>query len=301
MTEVRGDTAALEEDVWGDTGVDESILDGLDEEAEPGEEVVEDEEPEGEEAGEPEAEPEPTGEPREGTDSVLARLREQDPEAARVLSEMQRAMSQSINGYRDLQQQVLDLRERLIAQDEEAEPGEEPGAEAELPEGVTEESLEMFRQIADHLGYVPREELTEREQEQQADSYVQEQLRQGVETYGEDFGTVEPDGTVVLNDAVADRLERQLERLQDPKAGVTPLDLWKIEMFDTLLKDAGQGTQTKARARAPKARGVRQSAVRRRSAAGKRRVRIYDEERGDSTDDVLDRAWVLAKQNLMGA
>ena len=127
--------------------------------------------------------------PREGTDVVLARLDESDPAAAEALRGMQRRMSQNNNEWHDLRTEVLGLREQMLAQREQAVQQPEPVQEEEpLPEGVTEQNMEIFKAMADRLGYIPREELDQREQakaqEQTAENAVNADLKAGVDMYG---------------------------------------------------------------------------------------------------------------------
>ena len=141
---------------------------------------------------------------QEGTDTVLARLDESDPAAAQAVRGMQRRMSQNNNEWHELRSEVLNLREQMISTREEntaqpvAHQEEEP-----LPEGVTEQNMEIFKAMADRLGYLPREELVQREesraQEQSAESAVNSDLQAGVDMYGEQFGSMDGAGNFTLN------------------------------------------------------------------------------------------------------
>lgn len=227
-----------------------------------------------------------------GTDQVLERLRKTDPEAARVVGEMQRKMSQNINEWTDLRSEVLSLREQLLSRLEGNEEETDIPREHPLPEGVTPEHIELFKTMADHLGYVPRSELQERDREDSATSYVQSDLRRAVEEFGEEFGTVGRDGSVVLNPAIQERLNARLTALSDPKRGVTPRDLF-------LLEFGGRASRTPSRRRDAGGTSSKPSGnVVRRSTGGGGRVRIYDPKRGDSRDDVFERAAALAKREL---
>jgi hypothetical protein len=159
-----------QEQEWGDDGLEEDVLDGLEEE-----ELYEEPAPDA-----------PLSQARrEGTDEVVSRLRQSDPEAARIVSDMQRKMHQNINEWNTLRSEVLGLREQLIAQREGSVGGEASAEQQEmtLPDGVTEQHLDMFRSMADHLGYLPRTELEGREADAQAQRYVNENLAQAYERY----------------------------------------------------------------------------------------------------------------------
>ena len=238
--------------------------------------------------------------PREGTDVVLARLDESDPAAAEALRGMQRRMSQNNNEWHDLRTEVLGLREQMLAQREQAVQQPEPVREEEpLPEGVTEQNMEIFKAMADRLGYIPREELDQREQakaqEQTAENAVNADLKAGIDMYGDQFGTMDEGGNFVLNPGIQRRLDRRMQQLQDPSRGVTPLDLFRMEFPEargargrTTLND-GVNTGSSNR---PSPNVVRRTGA---STPGSG----VDIRAGEaSPEDVMDRAWALARREL---
>ena len=237
---------------------------------------------------------------REGTDVVLARLDESDPAAAEALRGMQRRMSQNNNEWHDLRTEVLGLREQMLAQREQAVQQPEPVREEEpLPDGVTEQNMEIFKAMADRLGYIPREELDQREQakaqEQTAENAVNADLKAGVDMYGDQFGTMDEGGNFVLNPGIQRRLDRRMQQLQDPSRGVTPLDLFRMEFPEargargrTTLND-GVNTGSSNR---PSPNVVRRTGA---STPGSG----VDIRAGEaSPEDVMDRAWALARREL---
>ena len=234
----------------------------------------------------------------EGTDVVLRRLESRDPGAAALMREMQSRMSRNINEWNTLRADVLDLREELLAQRAEksaAAATTEEDMRIGLPEGVTEEHLNLFRAMADHLGYVPKEELERRDIEGTSASYVQQELQRGVDLYGEDFGTVNSNGQVGLSPEVQERLRDRLATLEDPNRGLTPLDLFRLEFPELAIQRSKRSTAEEHLQRGPKReRGT----VIRRSFSGNNPVAIYDPKRGDSSDDVFERAYSLARREL---
>ena len=237
---------------------------------------------------------------REGTDVVLARLDESDPAAAEALRGMQRRMSQNNNEWHDLRTEVLGLREQMLARREQAVQQPEPVREEEpLPEGVTEQNMEIFKAMADRLGYIPREELDQREQakaqEQTAENAVNADLKAGIDMYGDQFGTMDEGGNFVLNPGIQRRLDRRMQQLQDPSRGVTPLDLFRMEFPEargargrTTLND-GVNTGSSNR---PSPNVVRRTGA---STPGSG----VDIRAGEaSPEDVMDRAWALARREL---
>jgi len=281
---------------WGDVD-DSGVLDGL--------ETAGMEEPEPEsQADAPVPQMRVDEGRRQGTDEVLARLRQSDPEAARIMSGMQRQMHQNINEWNDLKSEVLGLREQMLSQREQGqapEQDEELVDEQTLPEGVSEQHLEMFRAMADHLGYIPRQELDERAQEVQSRNYIQQNLDDAYDQFGEQFGSVDNDGNVRIHPEVQDRLRARLEQLQDPTTGITPLDLYRLEYGDQAPVQQEQEQEEVQPEPPPQQRRPSPSAtVRRSSRGGVPSVRIYDPNRNDSAEDVFERAWALGKRQLTG-
>ena len=236
---------------------------------------------------------------QEGTDVVLARLDESDPAAAQAVRGMQRRMSQNNNEWHELRSEVLNLREQMISAREEntAQPVA-PQEEEPLPEGVTEQNMEIFKAMADRLGYLPREELVQREesraQEQSAESAVNSDLQAGVDMYGEQFGSMDGSGNFTLNPSIQRRLDNRMQSLQDPSRGVTPLDLFRME-----FPEAGGARRTSAiRGNSPNIENRPSPNVVRRSGASTPGSGVDIRAGEASPEDVLERAWALARREL---
>ena len=279
---------SAESSEWGDAN-DDGVLDGLEveEEVAPDAPVSQVRVDEGR---------------REGTDEVLSRLRTSDPEAARIMSGMQRQMHQNINEWNQLKGGVLGLREQMINQRETGQvnnnQNEEQAEQSGLPDGVSDEHLEMFRAMADHLGYLPRQELEQKAQRHASRANIQQNLVDAYEQYGDQFGELDESGGVRMHPEVQERLRNRLQRLQDPTGGITPLDLYRLE-----FGAQAPPPQQEQRQQAPVQRQTRPSpsaTVRRSSRGGNPRVRIYDPNRNDSAEDVFERAWALGKRQLTG-
>ena len=236
---------------------------------------------------------------QEGTDTVLARLDDSDPAAAQAVRGMQRRMSQNNNEWHELRSEVLNLREQMISTREEntAQPVA-PQEEEPLPEGVTEQNMEIFKAMADRLGYLPREELVQREesraQEQSAESAVNSDLQAGVDMYGEQFGSMDGAGNFTLNPSIQRRLDSRMQSLQDPSRGVTPLDLFRME-----FPEAGGARRTSAlRGNSPNIENRPSPNVVRRSGASTPGSGVDIRAGQASPEDVLERAWALARREL---
>jgi hypothetical protein len=205
-----------------------------------------------------------------------------------------------------LQENNEALRELVLSLKSAREPVGEAQPEGEsaptLPEGVSEENVAMFKALAEHLGYVPRSELEQRELEAQADTYATNAMRQAVEDFGENFGAVDAQGNVVVKPEVQQRLRSRFQALRDPKQGITLRDLFILEHAEDILagkiapparrEAAPQALRTPTRPKAPP--------VLRRSAApgAVSATSLYDPKRGDSAEDVIDRSFALAKAQL---
>tara|TARA_R110000764_G_C11010086_1_gene383118 strand:+ start:927 stop:1793 length:867 start_codon:yes stop_codon:yes gene_type:complete len=236
---------------------------------------------------------------QEGTDTVLARLDDSDPAAAQTVRGMQRRMSQNNNEWHELRSEVLNLREQMISTREEntAQPVA-PQEEEPLPEGVTEQNMEIFKAMADRLGYLPREELVQREesraQEQSAETAVNSDLQAGVDMYGEQFGSMDGAGNFTLNPSIQRRLDSRMQSLQDPSRGVTPLDLFRME-----FPEAGGARRTSAlRGNSPNIENRPSPNVVRRSGASTPGSGVDIRAGQASPEDVLERAWALARREL---
>ena len=236
---------------------------------------------------------------REGTDTVLARLDESDPAAAEAVRGMQRRMSQNNNEWHELRSEVLNLREQMIStREENAQQPVAPQEEEPLPEGVTEQNMEIFKAMADRLGYLPREELVQREenraQEQSAENAVNADLQAGVDMYGEQFGTMDSAGNFTLNPSIQRRLDSRMQALQDPSRGVTPLALFRMEFPEA----GGARRRSALRENSPNIESRPSPNVVRRSGASTPGSGVDIRAGAASPEDVLDRAWALARREL---
>ena len=260
----------------------ESVLDQMEQ---PGEDAGDEEQPAGRETAR-----------HEGTDVVLERLEQDDPEAARVMRGMQQNMSRMQNEWNDLRSQTIDTLMELERLREGGAPAEEAGQPEGLPEGVTPEHLDMFRKMADHFGYVPREELEDRAVEQEMDTHALTAMQRGVELYGDSFGTKGETGEIQVNPEVREELASLLERMEDPKRGITLLDLYQLRYGPPAAqqqrRSPAQGAPQTAQPQRPR------SGVARRSTGGGQQLKIYDPKRGDTPDMAFDRAWALARKEL---
>lgn len=227
------------------------------------------------------------------TDKFMDWLDDTNPEGAATARAMQREMSRNINDTNALRSDILDVREQMLDYmgGENSSSGETNEEDAyALPEGVTEEHVEMFNKLADHLGFVPKSALEAEGAEVAATDYTQSAMQEGVELYGDNFGTVDEDGEVTLNPEIQARLDKRLDSLQDPTRGVTPLDIFRLE-FPGLGAPADSRSARTTSQRRPSRPGV----VRRTTGTGRSPVKIFDPAKNEDPSLILDRAWALAK------
>ena len=231
---------------------------------------------------------------RLGSDEVLAELEKVNPAAAENYRDMQRQMSKGFNTVNTLQETVRQLQERIDGignGDGEEEEAETP----ELPEGITEEGLQQFLQLAKAVGLLSSDDLEERDRGNAANDRASQALRQGVEEFGSDFGTVDDEGNIVLNPDTKARLDARLELLTDPSKGITPYDLFRLEFPDAGVRRSDGENQT----RKALARKSNQSETVRRTLPSRSKLKI---RKGDSSnedpEDVFNRAWAASKRNL---
>lgn len=233
---------------------------------------------------------------RPGTDVIKEYLREHYPEALEVVRGMEATVSKNINETKQLQQQLIDALEEI--RDIRSKPAEKETPEPHQDRLYNEDQMALVRQILEDVGVLTKEEMAQREAETESSSYVKAALKQGVEEYGEAFGSIDEEGNVVLTDEVKEAIQPILDRIENK--GVTPLDLAKIAGLSLPKKEA----KTEAPRPAKKtASSLRKANVVSRTAGipGKTKVKLYDRARGDSGDEVFDRAWLLANQELTGS
>jgi hypothetical protein len=292
---------------WGEPDVGEEVLDldideGDDEEEdeEDGEEgLAEDEEEDEEEEG--------SEERRLSTDEVIAHLEQVDGsgEAASLVRGMRAKMMQNINEFNTLKGEMLDIREEMLnMRGGNAEPA--PSTEGEetavrkLPQGITQENIDVFKDIATHLGWKGPEEQAAEDASTSANQFSLAQAKAAVEEFGESFGALDEDGSVVINPEVQAALNKKLEELQDPSKGVTPRDLF-------LMLNPGAGGQSRRNSRG-RQRGGRRPAARnerptrgnvlRRTTSRSGSVKVRSEKGNDDPGDVFDRCFNKAKFQL---
>ena len=294
-------------DEWGEPDVGEEVLDlDIEDEDDPDEEdnEYEDEDLEDEE-GEEDFEDEDDEGRNLSTDEIISYLEEVDDsgQASRAVRGMRAKMMQNINEFNTLKGDMLSIREEMLnLREDGAAPaeagGEDDSTAGDLPQGVTQENIEVFQDIARHLGWQDPDEQEAAAASTAADEYSLDEMRAGVEEFGESFGVVSEDGeSVVLNPRVQARLDRKLAELQDPSKGVTPRDLFKL-----ISRGAGR---PRSQQRGRRSRGndteMRQNTkgnVLRRTTSRSTGIKVRSDHGNDDPSDVFNRCFVSAKSQL---
>lgn len=234
-----------------------------------------------------------------GTEDVIERLDTEWPAGADAVRSVLRQMGRNQNEFNELKGQMLDVRQQLVDRLEAAaaESESEPAPEVELPEGVTQDHMDRFLAIGKALGFELKSERQELDAAGAADGYAGDALKAGVEEYGEAFGTIDEAGDVVLNSDVKARLDQRLEKLRDPTQGITALDLFRLEFPGAASQESEPAKEEPSKPAPRKVPGPKARVVR-RSSGGTKPLNIYDPDRGDTPDDVIDRAWALSRKEL---
>lgn len=244
---------------------------------------------------------------RPGTDVIKKYLEENYPEAADVVARMESTVSRNVNETKELQGDLIEaLREVEQLRDQLRSGGSPKGKSGEKQEQqkeriYTDDQLDLVREILRDEGVVLKSELTAKEEADKQTSYVAQALKQGVEEYGEAFGSIDDEGNVTITDEVREQLGPILERLETQ--GVTPLDLVKIAGLTPKQRaEAGDDTEEapKQKRQARNAETLRKSRVVKRTggAAARATPQLFDKSKGDTSDTVFEKSWALARAEL---
>jgi|TARA_R100001530_G_scaffold88287_4_gene61503 hypothetical protein len=180
------------------------------------------------------------------------------------------------------------------------QPRSEPDPNDPLT-NVSPHQWELFNRMLEQQGIPNRAELDAREVEENQKDYVSEDIDQGIEQWGDQFGHRGPDGNFVYNAEIHDAMQEEFNRLYDPSRGPTARDLYRLVNFDQMIQSAesrgretGQSEQSNGAARRVNEaiRGV----VERTSASSVNPVPlIYDREKDRRNSGQIDLDTVVAR------
>jgi hypothetical protein len=165
-----------------------------------------------------------------------------------------------------------------------AAPTEEPAEKI-----YTDDQKDVVSAVLRDAGVVTGDELETKNAEAETGRLVADALRQGVEEYGEAFGTISPSGTVTINPDLRENLRPIMDRVDEH--GVTPLDLVKI---------MGMALPEKEAAPSPVGRSNinRANVISRSAGSPNRNVRPDIRSKNGDWESTLDKAFALAQQDV---
>jgi hypothetical protein len=234
---------------------------------------------------------------RPGIDEILNHLETTMPGATDVVRGMQSETNRVINR--------LDTMERRM--DEESAARAMPGPEvAEEDEEVSEfepseAQLRLIERAAGRLGLVRQDKLDADEAADEQASYVTNALQEGVERYGDSFGTDDGEGNITLNPELQEKIDPVMDRVKT--RGLTPLDL--AVLAGTITPEEAEEQRTRDDAEdlgRGRGRGGRPS--RRTNTVGRSLPRTRTQpdlragDNGDDPDTVFDRAWQRGRSRV---
>ena len=228
---------------------------------------------------------------RAGRDQVLRFLEENAdnlPGGAATFRDLQRNVTDLGQRNSDTQARRESIESRLGGSEgtpEERNPDDARGLhQRQLLDRLRPEQRAMLEAFAEVNGFVRADDVEAAETERLSDEFTSQSIQEGIDLYGGDFGTME-DGRFMWNPDIKEEARAVLERITSDDTGITPTDLFAI------LKARSGGAINKADAyRQRITRGVNANTIS-RSAPNSTRSNInYNRERGDTLEDVTDRA-----------
>jgi len=227
------------------------------------------------------------------------------PGALELFKHMQRTMSEQGNSNKTLEDRLATLEGSVpTAPVVEAEPTPEELERNKLLSKVSPQQRKIVELLIEQGGYVKQSDMESKEVEQALDGLFVDDVKSGLETFGEDFGTA-PNGDVTStqdfewNPEIKDKASGLFDQMTSDDHGITPQQLYKLVRFDDLIAKAKEDGRREAGG--GNAERAARFGVSTNSTPGDMRSNsIYN--KGDSMDTVVDRAIVKAskKQSRMG-
>jgi hypothetical protein len=238
-----------------------------------------------------------------GTDEILKHLKQHWPEAADVVKGMQGKMHNNINESNELRDSLVDELHAVKALKERYESslaGPEKPTESSTPEPkiYTEAQLELVRQAAKDLGMVFRSDLEAESDMKNYETLLEKSMAEGVEQYGESFGTVGEDGSITLNSTLAAQIEEVTAQIETQ--GLTPLQLATLAGLNRTTAESPISAPTSDNGPTRSAKALRAANTLTRATGGDRAGNKGPQinSAGDDAGDVFDKSWLVAKRKL---
>ena len=243
-------------------------------------------------------------------------------EHAEVARLMQQDGSRRVTEARGLQDELrstlLDVKElqhelsTLKGGQPEAPAQPQEQREPQLIDSVQPQQLELFKQMAEHLGYVKQGDLEEAARAESQSDFIQDSIDKGINEWEESFGTRDDDGDFVPSDEVKPLLDAEYERVMDDNRGLTLKDLFVLANHEKIVEAARQtelGTEPAGSAtigstyahnasRTPERREAARRASNQANANGSMRTTPNIYNQGDRLEDVVARASLLSTRDI---
>jgi hypothetical protein len=190
--------------------------------------------PNGTEETSSETVPDKSGETnRPGIDVVLQDVENQfgkeHADVIRLLqTNYQRAQTATKTAQKDFEERLEEIEGRLSEEPEEDDPDDPLNA-------LTDEQWDIFDRMAKKRGLVSREEVDTAQNSSQQVSYVQSQIDEALESWGENFGYRDANGDFQFNPDRFDEVEQVYGRIYDDSKGMTAKDLFMIADYPRVL------------------------------------------------------------------
>ena len=182
---------------------------------------------------------------RPGIDVVLREVEDQlGPQYAEVIrsiqSNYQRAQANWKSGQGELAERLEELEEALaeVRQPEEEEDPNDPLNQ------LTPEQWQIFHRMAEKAGLVSIDQLEETEASSQQMGFIQSQIGEALEEWGDAFGYRDENGEFQFNPERYDEIEQVYSRVFDPQYGMTARDLFMLADYPRLAQQESQSQQS---------------------------------------------------------
>lgn len=244
---------------------------------------------------------------RMGTAEILQKLEANEisgKDAADAVRAMQTKMNQNNVEFKTMKREMEETLRELRALPPGAKQQEESDPDEQMLSKLRPQDRQLMEAYLRKGGYVKQEDLASQKTQEEAANFVNASIEQGLEQYGETFGFRDEAGQFHVNPDVTEQLNSVLERLESSAQGVTPLDLFRLANFESLVEQARKDGRAKVieeinTKRQQRGQRAIQGQTIQRSGAGNARPKIYDgtKDRGD-TGKVIERAWALLSKDV---
>tara|TARA_R110000824_G_scaffold69833_2_gene179752 strand:+ start:10412 stop:11305 length:894 start_codon:yes stop_codon:yes gene_type:complete len=172
-----------------------------------------------------------------GYGELMEWLRENNPAGAEAMKSIQGNSSRLSNQVNDLSSKLESLETRMT-DDSPATPAR--GARRRDPAlaNLSPQQWDLFRKMAAEEGMVRKADLDQQETERAYESHRERVLREGIEQFGEGFGSLDESGQFSFSPDVRSKIQEVTQRLDSDTEGITEKELFILAMHEDLIKAA---------------------------------------------------------------